>query len=214
MSIITRRQKGSALTYNEMDDNMEYLLRNNTANNIIYDNSVSDLNANNVQSAIDEVATGTPPGAVLYFARQTAPTGWLLANGAAVSRTTYARLFEAVGTLYGTGDGSTTFNLPDLRGEFIRGWDNGRGVDSGRTFGTSQLDAFQGHFHNLKTDNGIQIALDGGGGTGTLNLRADGAPASPLGQAQEVLTNGVDGTPRTAPETRPRNVALLACIKF
>ena len=57
--------------------------------------------------------------------------GWLKANGAAVSRTAYGDLFAKIGTVFGSRDGSTTFNLPDLRGEFIRGWDNGRGVDSG-----------------------------------------------------------------------------------
>jgi len=61
-----------------------------------------------------------------------APDGWRACSGQAVSRTTYAALFAAIGTEYGVGDGSTTFDLPDLRGEFLRGWDNGRGVDSGR----------------------------------------------------------------------------------
>jgi microcystin-dependent protein len=83
----------------------------------------------------------TPAGTVIYTARSTAPTGYLKANGAAVSRTTYATLFSAIGTTYGGGDGSTTFNLPDLRGEFVRGLDDGRGVDTSRTLGSSQGDA-------------------------------------------------------------------------
>lgn len=87
--------------------------------------------------------TGVPSGAVMTFAMNTAPTGWLKANGAAVSRTTYAALFSAIGTTFGVGNGSTTFNLPDLRGEFMRGWDDGRGVDSGRAFGSAQLDQMQ-----------------------------------------------------------------------
>lgn len=69
-------------------------------------------------------------GNVSFTARNTPPAGFLAANGAAVSRTTYARLFEALGTTFGVGDGSTTFNLPDVRGNFIRGWDNGAGVDT------------------------------------------------------------------------------------
>ena len=90
-----------------------------------------------------------PSGAVLYFAGRTAPAGWLKANGAAVSRTAYAALFAAIGTTYGAGDGRSTFNLPDLRAEFIRGWDDGRGVDVGRVFGSAQAHALQSHQHGL-----------------------------------------------------------------
>lgn len=68
----------------------------------------------------------------------TSPTGWLKANGAAVSRTTYAALFAAISTTYGAGDGSATFNLPDFRGLFLRGLDDGRGIDSGRALGSFQ----------------------------------------------------------------------------
>jgi hypothetical protein len=66
------------------------------------------------------------------------PFGWLVCNGAAVQRVRYRRLFDVIGTAFGAGDGSTTFNIPDLRGEFIRGWDAGRGVDTGRVLGSSQ----------------------------------------------------------------------------
>ena len=72
-----------------------------------------------------------PAGAVIFVAMDTAPSGYLKANGDAISRTTYADLFTAIGTTFGVGDGSTTFNLPDMRGEFARRWDDGRGVDSG-----------------------------------------------------------------------------------
>lgn len=78
------------------------------------------------------------PGLVLPFAGSAASSGWLLCNGQAVSRTTYAALFAVIGTTYGVGNGTTTFNVPDLRGEFVRGLDNGRGVDAGRTIGSSQ----------------------------------------------------------------------------
>lgn len=88
-----------------------------------------------------------PAGLVGHFARTTAPSGWLKANGAAISRTAYADLFAAIGTTFGAGDGFNTFNLPDLRGEFIRGWDDGRGVDGGRTLGSGQSGALQSHSH-------------------------------------------------------------------
>lgn len=89
-----------------------------------------------------------PPGAVIHFARSTAPSGWLEANGAAVSRSQYAALFTAIGTTYGAGNGSSTFNLPDLRGMFHRSWDAGRGIDPGRGFGSSQGSANLSHAHS------------------------------------------------------------------
>ena len=136
-----------------------------------------------------------PSGAVLYFAGQTAPSGWLKANGAAVSRSTYAALFAAIGTTYGTGDGRSTFNLPDLRGEFVRGWDDGRGVDNGRTLGSAQADEFKAHTHG-----GVpQRAGDSDRGGAVSWFSIDG-----IGQ-----TEAAGGS-----ETRPRNIALLACIKI
>jgi microcystin-dependent protein len=94
-----------------------------------------------------------PAGAVQLFAMSAIPTGWLECNGAAVSRTTYANLFAVIGTTYGAGDGSITFNLPDMRGQFARGWDHGRGVDPGRTLGSLQGPANQAHAHNLTVTN-------------------------------------------------------------
>lgn len=73
-----------------------------------------------------------PAGVVLPFAGSTAPTGWLLCFGQAVSRTTYAALFTALGTSYGAGDGSTTFALPDLRGRIPGGKDNMGGSAASR----------------------------------------------------------------------------------
>jgi microcystin-dependent protein len=137
----------------------------------------------------------------------------LKANGAVVSRSVYAALFSAIGTTFGAGDGSTTFGLPDLRGEFIRGWDDGRGVDSGRVFGSSQLDQFQNHGHrnysagNTPTSGGaFNRSGNTAPGTGLFNDVSVGlAIAGPLSPG---------GVPRAGLETRPRNLALLACIKF
>jgi len=91
--------------------------------------------------------TYLPAGAIQLFAMSAVPSGWLECNGAAISRTTYANLFAAIGTLYGAGNGTTTFNLPDLRGMFVRGWDNGRSVDPGRTLGSQQAAANNPHTH-------------------------------------------------------------------
>jgi microcystin-dependent protein len=88
-----------------------------------------------------------PPGQIGYFAMSAAPQGWLKANGALVSRTAYAALFANIGAVWGAGDGSTTFALPDLRGDFIRSWSDGHTTDSGRAFGTLQLDGVLSHTH-------------------------------------------------------------------
>lgn len=140
-------------------------------------------------------------GAVIYFARATAPTGWLKANGALISRTAYAALFAAIGTTFGVGDGSTTFQLPDLRGEFLRGWDDARGIDAGRGIGTWQDSYNKSHTHNFRGGNAatggrIYSATYGGGGPGYTIEATDSI----------VSEGGV--------EARPRNIALLACIKF
>ena len=165
-----------------------------------------------IQSQIDGIVT-SPAGTVIQFAGSSAPDGYLKANGNAVSRTTYAALFAAIGTTYGTGDGSTTFNLPDLRGEFVRGLDDGRGVDTGRALGSAQADAFQGHWHGIENSSNGQAGMNGGGGVGSGNIRIDGSPSTPYPYATYTRTDGVNGTPRTDDETRPRNIALLYCIK-
>ena len=173
-----------------------------------------------------QLADAVPSGSVLqsgdvgYFAMNTAPNGWLKANGAAVSRATYADLFSAIGTTFGAGDGSTTFNLPDMRGEFPRGWDDGRDVDSGRSFGTAQLDAFQDHDHTPEVQGGSGVGGNYQFSSGAMTTVSGSVDPFPLDSSIRLASyNGPGGGGhnrwyRTAPETRPRNVALLACIKF
>jgi microcystin-dependent protein len=164
-------------------------------------------------------------GMVSHFAMAAPPAGWLRANGAAVSRTAYADLFSRIGTTHGAGDGSTTFSLPDLRGEFIRGWDNGRGVDVGRGLGSLQGSQNLEHDHDAETkpagkhDHEISVPRD-------LGKQADGDNDAFLGdEVQEgiavIKTNmapdhvhvvTVESSGGT--ESRPRNIALLACIKY
>jgi microcystin-dependent protein len=140
-----------------------------------------------------------PAGSIQFFAGSAAPDGYLKANGALISRTTYANLFTAIGTTFGVGDGSTTFAVPDLRGEFARGWDDARGVDSGRAFGSAQAAEFASHSH----DGGL-FASSPQGGTG-INVDTRAGSAHRFG----ANTAAAGGT-----ETRPRNIALLAIIKF
>ena len=89
-----------------------------------------------------------PPGAVMSFATIAVPSGWLECNGSSISRTTYANLFSVIGTSFGSID-SNSFNLPDLRGQFVRGWANTSNVDIGRTFGSQQGDTIQAHQHSF-----------------------------------------------------------------
>lgn len=165
---------------------------------------------------VARVWTGRPlnqTGEVALFAHGNVPTGWIKANGALVSRTTFADLFAAVGTTWSAGDGATTFGIPDLRGEFVRGWDDARGVDVGRSLGSAQLDAFQSHLHlppstlypaSASISNGV------GGGNGQYTVTAP----SPQAPTSGPITDGAFGAPRVANETRGRNLALMYCIRY
>lgn len=153
----------------------------------------------------------SPPGQVAAFARSSAPTGWLKANGAAVSRVTYSALFTAIGTVFGVGDGSTTFNLPDLRGEWLRGLDDGRGINAGRALGSYEAWALPQHNHLLPTSAGTSVSpvptiADG---IWTLSTDANAEPSAGV----SATTIGVAPGVATAIENRVRNVALLYCIK-
>lgn len=140
---------------------------------------------------------------LIFHPTDTPPPGYIKANAPLLSRTAHAWLFSQIGTLYGAGDGVATFvGGPDMRGEFPRGWDDGRGIDPGRGIGTAQLDAMQGHKHM------VQESASSSGGAAT-NYRASGSFSGPTGGP---VTDGVNGTPRTAAETRSRNVACLFCI--
>lgn len=113
-----------------------------SASKITYDNTESGMTATNVQDAITELSTapkggpGVPVGSVFWLTTQTAPEGYLICDGSAVSRTEYADLFAAIGTTFGTGDGSTTFALPNLQAAFIRGAGSQDGYSA--TFGQKQ----------------------------------------------------------------------------
>ncbi|OQW90902.1 MAG: hypothetical protein BWK78_05945 [Thiotrichaceae bacterium IS1] len=110
------------------------------------------LELQQTKTQLNEVLTEQFVGAVCAFAMPEPPLGWLECNGQAINRIDYARLFNKIGTTFGAGDNETTFNLPDLRGVFVRGWERiAGGHDSGRKFGTYQNDQLQTHSH---TDSG------------------------------------------------------------
>lgn len=178
-----------------------------------------------VQSAIAAtLGSGgiVPTGSVIHVTANSAPTGYLKVNGATLSRTAYAGLWayaQGSGNLaaseagkprgqFGPGDGATTFTIPDARGDFIRSWSDGSTIDSGRTLGSFQDHALQTHNHRIDVNRNLAYA--GGGG------RANDAP-----DVNDAYSGngGIDRTSapvtgNTAAETRPRNIAWLACIKY
>ena len=170
-----------------------------------------------VRHAVD---SSLPSGAVMYFAMQAAPLGWLKADGSAVSRTQYPALFAAIGTTFGAGNGKTTFNLPDLRGEFVRGWDGGRGIDPGRAFGSAQGDAIRNITGSIDTgiNSGHQL-FDEATATGALAIsqrrwKTWTSDTQDGGNNPSAFDFDASRVVPTAAENRPRNIALLACIKI
>ncbi|HAS1418504.1 TPA: phage tail protein [Enterobacter asburiae] len=148
-------------------------------------------------------------GMVAPFAANSAPTGWLAADGSLVSRITYARLFSRIGTTFGAGDGTSTFALPDMRGEFVRGWDNGRGVDAGRAFGSWQKGSV------IVGDDGVA-----GDNVASYNVADKTTVGLDLGGSEQYPISTVAATQSTLRGntfygySRPRNYALLYCIKI
>jgi microcystin-dependent protein len=146
---------------------------------------------------------GIPAGTVFFHAANSAPSGSLKANGAAISRSTYATLFSAIGTTFGVGDGSTTFNVPDLRGYFPRGWADDGSIDSGRSFGTTQ---------ESTTLNAGITDEDADSGYTVQNLMSNTDGNDGTRSAKRNVNNG--NYTATKRKIRPVNIALLACIKF
>lgn len=152
------------------------------------------------------IPDAVPAGAVFHFAASSAPSGYLKANGDTIPNGTgtvqgvtanFSALYAVIGSTYGSAG-----QLPDLRGEFMRGWDDGKGTDSGRTFGSFQDHQLQLHSHleSYNVDSPGQDQAGSGSGDN------DGVGS------KQTATSGSTGNFGT--ETRPRNIALLACIKY
>lgn len=190
---------------------------------LIYLTALSSLLLLNPASAADP--STVQPGTIEFYTGVVPPTGRIKANGASLSRTTYAALWsfaQVSGNLagsqalktagqFGPGDGSSTFTIPDLRGYFMRAFDDTAGIDPGRAFGSTQGDAFKSHSHPTMAQSGGNIWVDAGSvATGpNASGRAINAAFTSVFTGASCIT-GLTGDI----ETRPKNISLLACIKI
>tara|TARA_R110002050_G_scaffold57423_3_gene128955 strand:+ start:96124 stop:97563 length:1440 start_codon:yes stop_codon:yes gene_type:complete len=173
-------------------------------------------------------AIDVPVGSLMIMDGNVVPAGYLKRNGAALSRTAYPALwayaqsvsnfiaqatkdgaYEVYAGYYGSGNGTTTFTLPDARGEFIRAWDDGRGVDAGRGVGSHQKHAIEN----------ITGSFVGRGATSALGVFTDELQASVAYTGNGAghvgkITFDASNTVNTATETRPRSIAYLFCVKY
>lgn len=165
-----------------------------------------------ILAKIVATGAGTPVGTYIQHAGATAPTGFLACDASAVSRSTYDALFAVIGTTYGVGDGSTTFNLPDARGLVMVGAGahgsmtraNSTAYDGG-SVGATRNDQLQGFKVEVKTS---LYTTPSGSAQGINNSGSDYANST------TVKSDGTNGTPRTGNETRPAEIAVLVCIKY
>lgn len=157
-----------------------------------------------------------PVGAMVPFPKGTVPAGFLEVDGSVQSAATYPDLAAYLGTTFNTGgEGAGNFRLPESRGEFLRGWDHGRGVDAGRTLGSSQTDALQNITGESSTfPNAFSAPLSSLGAFRT-NARGNMPPGLSNGGTWTSSSIDFDASrvARTSTETRPRNLAVMWCIK-
>ena len=183
------------------------------------------------------IVEGVPTGSVFCIAANTVPTGYVKCNGQSYSRTgTYAALFAIIGTTYG-GSGSN-FNVPDLRGEFVRGFDDSRGIDNGRSINDPQGSQNASHNHSVSLTtsttsltgsiNGISESFGsfGGSASGVFSKvggnTLGGTPGNPdsnsCGGVNFNANHNHSVSGNTANqggnESRPRNIAMLYIIKI
>lgn len=154
--------------------------------------------------------TGLVAGTIYYVAGPVATNTFQLASTAGGSALTMSGTQSGTHTAtcapWGDGNFTSTFNVPDLRGAFLRGWSHGASRDSGRVLGAYQADALQGHEHTQQLGGAITTAAPAGGS----GVIGQAATAATLG----IVTNGSNGAPRIASETRPINYAVMFCIKY
>ena len=168
---------------------------------------------------VERLKSAVPVGAVLAFPTGIVAPGYLELDGSVQSIAAYPDLAAFLGTTYNKGDeGAGNFRLPESRGEFLRGWDHGRGVDVGRAVGSAQADTLKNHFHYLPTESGGGQQFDPAGLMPSVVLKDNPVDWLVRTAGDNHGFNVPFGTPRTysqsaEAETRPRNLAVMWCIK-
>lgn len=172
------------------------------------------------KTAVAAVSSGIATGSVLAFFGSVVPDGYLLCDGLAVSRATYAALYTTIGISCGSGDGSSTFNVPELRGYFLRGVDGGSGNDpdassrtamnpggnTGDAIGSIEADQVGPHDHDLDYAGRIgPVTCDGAANTGNFGHMVNGGNSGAFGTLTVVTSSGS--------ETRPKNAYCNWIIK-
>jgi hypothetical protein len=209
-----------------------------TANEISTDNRLSDNSDSAIptEKAVKEYIDNLLIGSVAAFAMSAPPEGWLECNGIQISRITYARLFNRIGVIYGAGDGANYFNLPDLRNQFIRGhYPGNRAVGSmqsddlsshNHTFSGSYTSLSNSHSHVINSGSyqgamtGYRWGHSGWGGFYWDAYWSDflrynyGSRSWSESHNHSFTPAGYINYSNTGSETRPRNIALMYCIKF
>lgn len=162
--------------------------------------------------AIRAIATAvSPTGAVQFFAQETAPAGWLVCDGRAVSRATYASLFAAIGETYGAGNGSSTFNLPNLIGRFPEGatTDVGQSVAAG-------LPNVSGKFWAARTGRGDLPGTVANGAfseAGRWSAQVHNGANDDWGSVYQLDASRSSAVYGRSNTVQPASVRLLPCIK-
>jgi microcystin-dependent protein len=169
------------------------------------------------------VIGGVPAGAIMSFAMNSPPSGWVICNGAEYAIADYGDLHTAIGTTWGAltngsgGAGSTHFRVPDLRGEFLRGVDSGRGLDSNRVFASTVSDnvkQFQGWVEAPAYADYSSCFKAADGTIFTLSTQVTYGPSYDSNAAQGPRYTRATMTIGSGSETYPKNVAILYCIKY
>ena len=169
----------------------------------------ASMDANTQMAGVNlstQISSAVPAGTIQSHAASSAPSGWLICDGSAISRTTYSDLYSIVGTTWGSGDGSTTFAIPDFRGWFMRGLDGGSGNDpdagsrtGGNVIGSSQSYQIQSHLHSTYSTNSVY--------DNSYNFSGGGQRYGWFGWHYNSSSTGGN-------ETRSKNKAVLFCIKY
>jgi microcystin-dependent protein len=190
------------------------VLIKNTLGQLSFVNGVAGESLQYVGSNIEfatQSLSPVPTGLILPYAAPVSvalPSGYLECDGSTINQGVFANLFGTIGTTYNIGgEGPNDFRLPDLRGYFIRGFGTNSDGTASAALGAKQADAFQGHRHAATTN------ATSSGGAATFQSGGNGAWFGGSVTVLDPITDGVNGTPRTASETRPRNIAMRYLIK-